>query len=40
MRASVRSNLGGRVNSPAMRRVQDAAMKEKNEMKCSQRWGG
>ena len=40
MRASVRSNQGGRVNSPAVRRVQGAAMKEKDAMKCSHRWGG
>ena len=40
MRASVRSNWGSRVNSPAVRRVQDAAMKKKNAMKCSHRWGG
>ena len=34
MGASLRSNLGGFVNSPAVRRVKDAAMKRKK--KCDE----
>ena len=40
MRASVRSNEGGRVDSPAVRGILDAEIKERNAVKCSQKWGG